>query len=107
MGRLTAFIWSQISQWERPTQIGLLIGVILLIPALVLAAAGPDNLRQPAIIGTMGLTIAIQVIIMWANRGMVTDFTKAQRFYRDGEFQQARSILEGLIGIKNRLISRF
>ncbi|MFW5771770.1 MAG: tetratricopeptide repeat protein [Phototrophicaceae bacterium] len=94
MGRLTAYLIEQFRLWDRRAQAGLLIALVLMIPALITAAAGPQNLRMPATVGFMGLIISAQVIIMWANRGMVTDYTQAQRFYLDGDFAAARDLLE-------------
>lgn len=94
LGRLSAYLLGQFRQWDRPSQAGFVFAVLLLVPTAVVAASGPENVRQPAIIGTMGLVMTTQVIIMWANRGMVTAFTKAQRRYLQEDFQGAREILE-------------
>ena len=85
---------SRFRDWDRPSQVGFASAIVLLIPALIVARTGPESLRGPATVGVIGLVIAAQVVFMWANRGMVTDFTRAQRHYLRGEFEQAVRILE-------------
>lgn len=72
------------------------MALLLLIPSALIAARGPENLRQPATIGTIGLVIAAQGVFMWANRGLVTPFTKAQRLFMRGDLEAACQILEQL-----------
>lgn len=96
MGRLTAYLIAQFRLWDQRAQSGLLIALVLMVPTLITAATGPENIRMPAAIGFMGLVIVAQVIIMWANRGMVTDYTQAQRLYLDGDFAAARDLLESV-----------
>lgn len=88
---LTAF-----RAWDRPSQIAFTAAVGLLLLAVGIASAGPDHLRQPATIGVMGLVFTLQGVFLWANRGMVTPLTRAQRLYRSGDLQAARAILEDL-----------
>ena len=95
--RLITGLFQQIREWDPSSQISLIMALVLLIPTALTAFAGPENLRQPATLGTVGLLIVAQVIVMWGNRGMVTPFTKAQRHFLNGEFEQARDILEALI----------
>lgn len=96
MGRLTAFLIAKFRLWDQRAQAGLFIALVLMVPAIITATTGPQHLRIPATIGFMGLVISVQVIIMWANRGMVTDYTQAQRFYLDGDFAAARDLLENV-----------
>jgi tetratricopeptide (TPR) repeat protein len=96
MGSLTGLLLSRFRAWDRPSQVSFLLAVVFLTFALAAAAYGPPELRQPATIGVIGLVIMAQVIFMWANRGMVTPFTLAQRHYMHGEFDAAREILEAL-----------
>lgn len=96
MGRLTASILRQFRTWERPAQIAFLLALILLIAAGLVIAVGPFSLRQPAVIGFFGLVIVAQVIYLWANRGMVTAYTQAQRAYLAEDFETARNLLEEL-----------
>ena len=74
----------------------LALAVFLLLIDLLVIVFGPISARTPAMIGFFGLLIAAQIIILWANRDMVTAFTKAQRYYLDEDFQSAREILEDL-----------
>lgn len=97
MGRFTAFLISRLRQWERPAQVGLLLALVLLAAALLTAALGPASLRVPALTGAFGLLLAVQVIFMWANRHMVTPFTRAQRLYLAEDFTGARQTLEALV----------
>lgn len=96
MGRLTARFLSLTQHWEAPARRGFLLALVLIVPALVAAALGPRDLRTPATISVMGLVIVAQLIFMWANRGMVTPYSKAQRYYLAGDFDTARSLLEDL-----------
>ena len=66
------------------------------------AFVAPPNLRQPAIVAAFGLVIVCQIIIMWGNRGMVTPYTQAQRYFRDGEFEKARDTLQAEINASKR-----
>jgi tetratricopeptide (TPR) repeat protein len=82
--------------WERPAQVAFVLAVVLLLPAIILTANAPLEGRGLAIGGVMALVITAQGIFMWANRSMVTPFTRAQRFYLKGDFEAARAILEDL-----------
>lgn len=82
--------------WERPAQISLIIGLLLLVLALGAAFLGPEDIRLPALIGAGGFILITQITVLWANRGMVTPFTQAQRHYLAGEFEAARTLLEDL-----------
>jgi len=94
MGRFTANILRQFRAWERTSQIAFAIAQLLLIPALGVVLYGPEDLRGPATGSSMGLIIASQLIFMWANRNMITDYAAAQRHYQRGEFAKARDRLE-------------
>jgi len=84
----------QFREWDRPSQIAFLIAILLLLPVGLTASRGPENLKQPATIGTIGLILAAQAIFMWANRTMVTSYTRAQRLYLRGDLDGAINILE-------------
>ncbi len=94
MGKLTALLIDKIRNWDQQSQIGFVLAILLLFPALLIALTGPDKLRWPATISVMGLIIMAQVIFLWANRGMVSDFARAQRLYREGDFQAVSAMLE-------------
>lgn len=93
-GRITATLLARFQRWERMSQVGFLLVVVLLIPMVGVTFFGGDDLRVPAAVGTMGLIIVGQGIIMWENRHMVTEFTRAQRLFRRGKLQAARDLLE-------------
>lgn len=90
-GRL---FWREFRNWDRASQMAFGIALLLLILAAVTLAVGPETVSQPALIGFVGLVIAAQAIFMWANRGMVTAYTQAQRLYLAGDFEAACALLE-------------
>ncbi len=96
MGHWTARLLKMLATWERPVIAAFLLALMLLIVTLFAAAFGPEEIRLPALIGTAGLIVAVQVIFMWGNRGMITPFKKAQNAFVSGDFEMARHILEDL-----------
>ncbi len=82
--------------WERPARIALLSALGLLALDSLVLSVGPESIRLPGVIGFAGLLIVIQLIVMWANRGMVTPYTRAQRLYLDGDLAGAVALLEPL-----------
>ncbi|MDQ7025379.1 MAG: hypothetical protein Q9P44_07445 [Anaerolineae bacterium] len=83
---------SQIRIWETSAKIALAVDLLLLAIALTVLSTN-EALRTPAMIGSAGLLVALQVIVLWGNRSMVTPFTRAQRHFMAGEFAQVRDIL--------------
>jgi tetratricopeptide (TPR) repeat protein len=96
VGRLTARLAAWLREWDWPSKVALFTALALFILALLVAAFGPADLRQPALVGAAGLFLVTQIIILWGNRGMVTAYTKAQRYYVAGDFEAARAMLERL-----------
>lgn len=95
MGYFIATFIKRFREWDRASQIAFGLALVLwVLIGIVLLIGPPANLRQPALIGFGGLIIMMQVITMWANRGMVTAYTQAQRHYLAGELEQAANILE-------------
>ena len=94
MGRITRQFWSQLRTWERPAQIAFGLVALLLPIVLIAIAFGPFSLRTPTLIGLFGLIVIGQVIFMWANRGMIATYTRAQRLYLNEEFEAACVLLE-------------
>ena len=82
----------QIRTWDRTTKTALAIDLVLLILALIFVRTNPD-LRTPALIGSAGLFIVLQIIVLWGNRNMVSIFTQAQRHYMAGEFEIVTALL--------------
>ncbi len=94
MGRLTAYVLRSFHAWDSPSRYAFSLAMILLFITLLTLMFGPENLRSPALVGFIGLVIVVQGIFMWGNRGMVTPFTLAQRFYLAEDFDSARRVLE-------------
>ncbi len=94
MGRFTALLLRPFQTWERSAQIALGLAFALLALTLLAGILAPPDQRQPILIGFVGLIFVIQAIFMWANRTMVTPFTKAQRLYLAGDLEGALAILE-------------
>lgn len=86
----------QYRRWESVSQIALGLALGLLLLVLVVAAWGPAALRSFALIGAFGLLVVAQAVVMWANRGMVTAFTRAQRLYLAEDFAGVCDLLEAL-----------
>lgn len=86
--------WRQLLDWERPARLAFLLALLLLALAALALAFGPDELRGPGLVGFFGLVIVAQVIFMWANRGMVMPYTRAQRLYMAEDFEGACALLE-------------
>jgi tetratricopeptide (TPR) repeat protein len=86
--------WSEFRNWERPAQVGFLLVLVLLLPTVAVVGFGPFELRTPALVGLFGLIVVGQAIFMWANRGMITIYTRAQRLYLDEDFEGACALLE-------------
>ena len=93
MKLLRGLVW-QIRNWDTSSKIALFLAFGLLPITFLIATNGPEDLRQPATIGSVGLLITSQLIVLWGNRGMVTPYTQAQRKFVDGDFMAARKILE-------------
>lgn len=96
MGRITHrlhHLLKQFQQWEITSQIGFILAILFAVVAGLVASRGDEALRDPATVGAIGSIITAQVIFMWANRNMVTPYTRAQRHYMRGEFETARDLL--------------
>lgn len=91
---MIAALFSRFKAWDRPSKIAFTIALALLLLDVMFLALGPSSLRQPALIGFVGLIIVTQIIFMWANRGMVTVMTRAQHHFLNGELELAAQLLE-------------
>ena len=96
MGRLAVNIFRLWKKWDRISQFSFAFALFLILPVAIIGTSGSDDLRTPALGSVMGLVIVAQGIFMWANRNMVSEYTKAQRLYLQGEFDQARIVLEDI-----------
>ncbi len=86
--------WRGLQRWERPARLSLKLGLLALVPLLLLWLTGPESLRRPALAGLCGLGLGLQMVFLWAWRGMLSDWTRAQRLYLDGEFEAACDLLQ-------------
>ncbi|MCC6612064.1 MAG: hypothetical protein IT320_01235 [Anaerolineae bacterium] len=84
------------ASWERPTRLGFLLAIGLLVVAIVLFFIAPDSQRQTVIIGIGALIIVTQIIVMWGNRGMMSPLTQAQRAFLRGDLDVVLAHLEPL-----------
>ena len=87
-------LFKQIPKWDKPSQTALSLAVLFLVAMIGVMIFGSDDIRQPAMIGFVGLIIVIQVIFLWGNRTLVTAYTQAQRHFLQGDFENARQTLE-------------
>ena len=86
----------QFRNWDIYSKVAFILALILFFVIGFVGFTLPPDQRGNALIGLAGVLIVMQAIFLWANRGMVTPFTKAQRHYLAGEFEAARDILEAL-----------
>jgi tetratricopeptide (TPR) repeat protein len=94
--RILISLIKQIRTWDTASKIALGVDLGLLIAALIVLSVNPD-LRTPALVSAVGLLIGLQVIVLWGNRNMVTDYTRAQRHFLAGDFEKTRDILRNHI----------
>ncbi len=94
MTHIIIAIVKRFRSWERTTQIGFVMALLLAIPTLFFAITGDDDIRGYAVISLMASLFVAQAIFLWANRGMVSDYTRAQRHFLRGEFSYAVTILQ-------------
>lgn len=80
--------------WDRPTKVAIGLGLVLLLAAIVVIIAGPEDIRTEALLGAGALILVMQLAVLWGNRGKTTTYTRAQRLYLSGDFEGARSLLE-------------
>ena len=86
--------WRGLRSWERPARLALVLGLLAMFPLLLLWLAGPPELRPAGLAGLCGLGLGLQMVFLWAWRGMLSDWTRAQRLYLDGEFEAACDLLQ-------------
>jgi tetratricopeptide (TPR) repeat protein len=84
----------QFRTWDRPSQLGFILGLILVVVMLLLAFTLPPEDRASALAAAGGVWFVTQLVILWANRGMVTPYTRAQRLYLRADFAGAAATLE-------------
>lgn len=94
LGRVGRDFAARFRSWDRPTQLAFALAVILFFIIMALGAALPPDSRDGALAGLAGVLVAMQLIVLWGNRNLVSSFTRAQRLYLAGEFAAARDLLE-------------
>ncbi|MFN8375994.1 MAG: tetratricopeptide repeat protein [Anaerolineae bacterium] len=94
--RLLQDLWRDYRTWDKPTQISLLLALLIGAGFVLGIVFAPADLRSMAIVGLIGMLIVIQVIVLWGNRRMVTPYAQAQRHFSEGRYEQARETLEQL-----------
>lgn len=82
--------------YERPVQLALVAGVLLLVIAFVIFLVGSPEIRVPTLIGIIALVLVVQLSVLWGNRGMVTPVVAAQRAYLQEDFAAVLGLLEPL-----------
>ncbi len=80
--------------WDARSKSAFVLALVLLIVVLIVGGRLPEENRSSAVIGVIGLLVTLQAIFLYANRGMVTTATKARRLLLEGEYDQARHLLE-------------
>jgi tetratricopeptide (TPR) repeat protein len=93
-GRVTREFLDGFRQWDLPSRVSFSLAGLLFVVTILLGPRLPENMRSYALIGMVGLLIAMQAIFLYANRGMVSTLTRAQRHYLAEEFAAARAELE-------------
>jgi tetratricopeptide (TPR) repeat protein len=68
-----------------------ILGIILLTLLIL-----PEDKRAFALIAAGAVLVVLQGIILWANRGMITPYAQAQRYYLAEDYESARGTLEQL-----------
>src|SRR5688572_29188624 len=92
MGILIGLL-GEIRRWDIASKIALAIAIILLVLDAFVLFTQPD-LQTFALIGGVGLVIALQAIFLWGNRSLVTPYSRAQQHFLRGEFEDVRDILK-------------
>jgi tetratricopeptide (TPR) repeat protein len=87
-------IWRDFPTWERSAQIAFALALVLLVTCLIAVAAAPQTQRSGFLVSAGVLLLVLQGVVMWANRGMISPFTQAQRAYLRGDFAAAVAALE-------------
>lgn len=93
MGHVIVHIIKQFRLWDKPTQVAFVMAIILAVPALILSVTGDETIRGYAVISLMASLFMAQLIFLWANRGLVNEYTRAQRHFLRGEFDEVIAIL--------------
>lgn len=102
LGSITQNFLDRFRNWDSASRIAFLSAGFLMIILLTLGRGLPAELRQNVLIGVAGLFVVMQGIFLYANRGMVSSVTKAQRQYLSEDFDAARQTLEQALAKSSR-----
>lgn len=80
--------------WDARSKTAMGLAIVLLVVVLAVGGRLPDEHRSSVVIALVGLLVAMQAIFLYANRGMVTHITHAQRLILAGRYDEAASLLE-------------
>jgi len=97
LGGITQTFISRFRGWDNPSRSAFLIAGGLMIGLILFGRALPEGLRQNALIAVAGLFVVMQGVFLYANRGMVSALTVAQREYLAEDFVGARQTLETML----------
>jgi len=86
----------RVPQWDTPSKIALISGLILFPLLLLIGFAGPEPIQIPARVGAFGLLLTLQLIILWGNRKSLSPYHQAQEYFMHSDYESAREILEQL-----------
>ncbi len=86
----------RLPEWDASVKLALALAVVLLIFLLALGFGGPQEIQLPARIGAFGLLATLQILFIWANRRDISPYHQAQSHFVAGDYQAARSTLEGI-----------
>jgi tetratricopeptide (TPR) repeat protein len=92
MGILIGLL-GEIRNWDSASKAALAIALALFGLDVVILFTQPA-LQTAALVGGVGLLIAIQLIVLWGNRNLVTAYSQAQQAFIKGNFAAARDILK-------------
>ena len=102
MGILVGFV-GQFRTWDKTSKMAFGFALLLLLVAIVILLVAPPGFTDFAVMSIGGLLVALQVIVLWGNRSMVTAQTEARRHYIDGNYASARDVLESELDRLNSL----
>ena len=86
----------RLPEWDASVKLSLALAIVLLVLMVALGFGGPRETQMPARVGAFGLLVTLQVLFLWANRRDISPYHQAQNHFVAGDYQAARSLLEGI-----------
>jgi len=102
LGGITRTFINRFKGWDNASRLSFVIAGVLMVALVLFGGNLPDELRQNALIAVAGLFITMQAVFLYANRGMVSALTAAQRQYLTEDFVGARQTLENALENRQR-----